>query len=147
MRPGKEYGPERLEAACTRARATRTETFGSIESILKRKLDRRPLEHGAIENGIVTLEKVCGGDNRAVYLITNIVAEKAAEVTPGPGSGDSIRAWLDGGSILGHKAVRPVVVDSDKVPPKLEKGGSQLLLKVAGLSGNRGACADADYVK
>ncbi len=43
MRLGKEYGPERLEAACTRALATKTVSFKSIESILKRKLDKRPL--------------------------------------------------------------------------------------------------------
>lgn len=43
MRLGKEYGPERLEAACNRALATKTVSFKSIESILKRKLDQRPL--------------------------------------------------------------------------------------------------------
>ena len=43
MRLGKEHGPERLEAACTRALATKTVSFKSIESILKRKLDKRPL--------------------------------------------------------------------------------------------------------
>ncbi len=43
MRLGKEYGPKRLEAACTRALATKTVSFKSIESILKRKLDKRPL--------------------------------------------------------------------------------------------------------
>lgn len=43
MRLGKEYGPERLEAACARALATKTVSFKSIESILKRGLDQRPL--------------------------------------------------------------------------------------------------------
>lgn len=43
MRLGKEYGPERLEAACTRALATQTVGFKSIESILKRALDKTPL--------------------------------------------------------------------------------------------------------
>jgi len=43
MRLGKEYGPERLEAACTRALATQTVGFKSIESILKRALDKAPL--------------------------------------------------------------------------------------------------------
>lgn len=43
MRLGKEYGPERLEAACTRALATQTIGFKSIESILKRALDKAPL--------------------------------------------------------------------------------------------------------
>lgn len=43
MRLGKEYGPERLEAACARALAARTVGFKSIESILKRGLDKLPL--------------------------------------------------------------------------------------------------------
>ena len=43
MRLGKEYGPERLEAACTRALAMQTVGFKSIESILKRGLDKTPL--------------------------------------------------------------------------------------------------------
>jgi len=43
MRLGKEYGPERLEAACTRALATHTVGFKSIESILKRGLDKTAL--------------------------------------------------------------------------------------------------------
>lgn len=43
MRLGKEHGPERLEAACARALAMKTVSFKSIESILKRKLDQRPL--------------------------------------------------------------------------------------------------------
>jgi hypothetical protein len=43
MRLGKEYGPERLEAACARDLAIKAVSFKSIESILKRKLDQRPL--------------------------------------------------------------------------------------------------------
>lgn len=43
MRLGKEHGADRLEAACTRALAAKTVSFRSIESILKRKLDLRPL--------------------------------------------------------------------------------------------------------
>ena len=42
MRLGKEYGPERLEGACTRALATNTINFKSIDSILKRGLDKLP---------------------------------------------------------------------------------------------------------
>lgn len=43
MRLGKEYGSERLEAACTRALASEAVGFKSIESILKRGLDKLPL--------------------------------------------------------------------------------------------------------
>ena len=43
MRLGKEYGAERLEAACARALAVNAASYKSIESILKKDLDKRPL--------------------------------------------------------------------------------------------------------
>ena len=49
MRLGKEYGPERLETACTRALASKAVGFKSIESILKKGLDKLPLPKKAVE--------------------------------------------------------------------------------------------------
>jgi transposase len=43
MRLGKQYGPERLEAACRRALATGACSYKSLASILKSGLDRQPL--------------------------------------------------------------------------------------------------------
>jgi transposase len=43
MRLGKSFGDERLEAACARALALGTASYRSIESILKKGLDRQPL--------------------------------------------------------------------------------------------------------
>jgi transposase len=43
MRLGKSYGDDRLEAACERALSLGTTRYHSIESILKKNLDRRPL--------------------------------------------------------------------------------------------------------
>jgi transposase len=43
MRLGKNYGDERLEAACKRALAIGSVSYKSLESILKQGLDRRPL--------------------------------------------------------------------------------------------------------
>ena len=40
-RMAREYGPERLEAACTRALAIRSPTYASVASILKTGLDRQ----------------------------------------------------------------------------------------------------------
>jgi hypothetical protein len=60
MRLGKEYGSERLEAACTRALATKTVTFRSIESILKRKLDQRPVPQKPPENPSVEHDNIRG---------------------------------------------------------------------------------------
>ncbi|HUR24379.1 MAG TPA: IS21 family transposase, partial [Acidimicrobiales bacterium] len=44
VRLGDRYGPERLEAACTRALAARAHSYRSVESILRTGLDRKPLE-------------------------------------------------------------------------------------------------------
>jgi transposase len=44
MRLGKEYGPERLEAACERALLIRGISYRSVCSILQIGLDRTPLE-------------------------------------------------------------------------------------------------------
>jgi hypothetical protein len=43
MRLGKSYSPERLEAACRRALTLGAWAYKSIESILKKGLDRQPL--------------------------------------------------------------------------------------------------------
>ena len=43
MRLGKRYGDARLEAACQRAIAIGACSYKSIESILKKELDRQPL--------------------------------------------------------------------------------------------------------
>lgn len=43
LRLGRRYGPERLEAAAARALAIRALSYRSVESILKRGLDRSPL--------------------------------------------------------------------------------------------------------
>ena len=43
MRLGKSYGAERLEAACRRALTIGACSYKSIESILKRGRDHRPL--------------------------------------------------------------------------------------------------------
>ncbi|MCL5270856.1 MAG: IS21 family transposase [bacterium] len=47
MRLGKLYGPERQEAACARARAIGAVSYRSVESILKRGLDRLGLPEKA----------------------------------------------------------------------------------------------------
>ena len=43
MRLGKHYGAERLEAACERALRLNAYSYKSVESILKRGLERAPL--------------------------------------------------------------------------------------------------------
>ncbi len=47
LRLGRRYGPERLEAACGRALAIGARSYRSVDSILKRGLDRAPLPEPA----------------------------------------------------------------------------------------------------
>jgi len=42
LRLARQYGPERLEAACDRGLDIGARSYGSIQSILKHGLDRRP---------------------------------------------------------------------------------------------------------
>lgn len=60
MRLGKEYGDERLEAACGRALAVAAVGFKSIESILKRGLDKQPLPQKSAENPPVDHDNIRG---------------------------------------------------------------------------------------
>jgi transposase len=52
MRLGKKYGTERLEAACQRALLLQACSYKSLESILKRQLDRQPLPDAATESAV-----------------------------------------------------------------------------------------------
>jgi transposase len=47
MRLGKDYGPERLEAACRRALRLNALSYKSVESILARGLENQPLPEPA----------------------------------------------------------------------------------------------------
>ena len=60
MRLGKEYGADRLEAACARALAAKTVNFRSIESILKRNLDKTPLPKKTPESPPVEHDNIRG---------------------------------------------------------------------------------------
>ena len=48
MRLGKQYSPERLEAACRRAAAIRGYSYKSVRSILEQGLDKLPLSDPAV---------------------------------------------------------------------------------------------------
>ena len=53
LRLAKGYGPERLEAACSRAGAVQARSYRHVDSILKHGLDRLPL--AAEAHGQLTL--------------------------------------------------------------------------------------------
>ena len=62
IRTAKQYGHERTEAACKRALAIGAPTRKSVEAILKRGLDRVPLDEPDAAPRIVVHENIRGGD-------------------------------------------------------------------------------------
>jgi transposase len=60
MRLGKEYGADRLEAACLRALFIGGMSFKSIQAILKAGLDRRPLPEEAPEVPVISHDNIRG---------------------------------------------------------------------------------------
>jgi transposase len=62
MRLGKRYGQDRLEAACARALAINATSYKSIESILKRGLDRVPLPQRQLQLPAIEHANVRGAD-------------------------------------------------------------------------------------
>ncbi|MBU1471597.1 MAG: IS21 family transposase [candidate division Zixibacteria bacterium] len=60
MRLGKQYGQDRLEAACGRALAINATSYKSIESILKRGLDRVPLPQRQLQLPVIEHANVRG---------------------------------------------------------------------------------------
>jgi transposase len=65
LRLAKQYGDERLEAACTRAVAVRARSYRHVQSILKNGLDRYALEADdgdAVERELPLHENVRGRD-------------------------------------------------------------------------------------
>jgi len=62
IRTAKQYGHERTDAACKRALAIGAPTRKSVEAILKRGLDRAPVDDGDAAPRIVVHENVRGGE-------------------------------------------------------------------------------------
>lgn len=62
MRLEREYGPERLEAACARALSIRAPNYRSVSSILSCGLDRQPVTAAVAEARMPAHENVRGAD-------------------------------------------------------------------------------------
>jgi hypothetical protein len=62
MRLGKQYGPDRLEAACARALAINATSYKSLASILKNGLDKRPLPEPPPQLPLIKHANVRGAD-------------------------------------------------------------------------------------
>jgi transposase len=62
FRLGKQYGQERLEAACERACTVRARSYRHVEAILKNGLDKQPLPQSATDLAPVQHENLRGSD-------------------------------------------------------------------------------------
>lgn len=62
MRLGKQYGNDRLEAACERALAIGSCSYKSLTSILKNGLDQQPLPRAAAPAPVIEHENIRGAD-------------------------------------------------------------------------------------
>jgi transposase len=62
QRLARQYGPERLEAACARAMSIRSPTYRSVNSILTSGMDRQPLPAKPTQTSLPLHENVRGPD-------------------------------------------------------------------------------------
>jgi transposase len=62
QRLARQYGPERLDAACTRAMAIRSPTYRSVNAILTSGTDRRPLPAKPAQTSLPLHDNVRGPD-------------------------------------------------------------------------------------
>ncbi|WP_068686450.1 MULTISPECIES: IS21 family transposase [unclassified Variovorax] len=62
QRLARQYGPERLDAACTRAMAIRSPTYRSVNAILTSGTDRRPLPTKPAQTSLPLHDNVRGPD-------------------------------------------------------------------------------------
>ena len=80
--------------------------------------------------GLVELNVILGGDERAAYLRTEILSPKPQEAVLELGSDDGAKAWVNGKQVLAKNVVRPYNAGEDKVKISLKQGMNTLLLKV-----------------
>lgn len=81
---------------------------------------------------VVDFEKIQSmmGDNRSVYLRTNVYSPESQKVTMVTGSDDGIKVWLNGKVVQAKNTSRGFNPDSDKVDVTLNKGWNEILAKV-----------------
>ena len=84
MRLGKEFGQDRLEAACARALAIGGLSFKSIQAILKSGLDRRPLPKPSKETAVIRHYNIRGPQYYNQEKEDNHVDTSHPGQTPGP---------------------------------------------------------------
>lgn len=90
--------------------------------------------------GLVEMDKIFGGNDRAAYLKTQLALAKAQDAILELGSDDGIKVWLNGQIVHANNATRPCSPGQDKVTVKLKQGVNTLLIKVTQGGGEWSAC-------
>ena len=101
---------------------------------------------------VLAFDKVFGGQNRVVYLRTNIYVPAAVKARLECGSDDGIKVWINGTLVHANNADRNVVPGDDNVPADLRQGWNAVLMKINQGGGEWGACmrvrnADGSHIK
>ena len=98
------------------------------------------LETNAGAPWTIDFQALLGGDDRAAYLRTTLVASEAMDVTGLAGSDDGIKVWVNGKEVHAIDATRGLTPDEDKFPVSLKAGENTLLVKVINGGGSWSSC-------
>jgi len=90
--------------------------------------------------GLVEIDKILSGHDRAAYLRTRIASAKEQDAALEIGSDDGVKVWLNGRVVHANNAVRPCTPGQDKVKVRLQQGPNVLLLKITQGGGEWSAC-------
>jgi len=93
--------------------------------------------------GLVEMDKIFGGNDRAAYLKTQLTSAREQDAVLELGSDDGIKVWLNGQVVHANNAVRPCSPGQDKANVKLKQGANTLLIKVTQGGGEWSACCRA----
>lgn len=105
-------------------------------------VDWRPLAINGGENPwIFDLAKTVSGDDRCVYVRTEVWSDGASPARLEIGSDDCVKAWLNGDLVHANKAFRGITPGEDKVDVTLNEGWNTLMLKIVQANGGWGFCA------
>ena len=93
------------------------------------------------EAWLIDLAAAFGGDERVVYLRTQLDAPSAREALLEMGSNDGVKVWLNGELLHGFRDGRPLTPNQDQVKLSLNAGANTLMLAIYQHGGDWAACA------
>jgi HEAT repeat protein len=90
-----------------------------------------PVDTAAEHTGYLNLLKeLNGGEQRVAYLRTTIESQSERSARLEIFSDDGVKAWLNGKVVHSNNAMRPIMLEPDRVNVTLVKGANRLMLKI-----------------